>query len=109
VHALCIEGPAFDLLTAMSNFLCLDMPLTDVIRVATSAPADALSRTELGAFKPGLVSNALILSLESCAFDYVVSVGERLNDYNADRPRGRIGNKPPILSQDHGRAHSLRP
>ncbi len=30
VHALCIEGPAFDLLTTMSKFLCLDMPLVEV-------------------------------------------------------------------------------
>ena len=30
VHALCIDGPAFDLLTTMSKFLCLGMKLDDV-------------------------------------------------------------------------------
>ena len=39
VHALCIDGPAFDLLTTMSKFLCLGMPLGDVVRAATEAPA----------------------------------------------------------------------
>jgi hypothetical protein len=34
VHTLCIEGPAFDLLTTMSKFLCIGMPLTEVIRAA---------------------------------------------------------------------------
>ena len=28
VHALCIDGPAFDQVTTMSKFLCLGMPLT---------------------------------------------------------------------------------
>ena len=32
---LCIEGPAFDLVTTMSKFLCLGMPLTEVIQAAT--------------------------------------------------------------------------
>lgn len=78
VHALCIEGPAFDLLTTMSKFLCLGMPLKDVIRAATSAPAAALCRPELGTFKPGAAGDASILSLETGEFDYVDSVSERL-------------------------------
>jgi dihydroorotase len=78
VHALCIDGPAFDLLTTMSKFICLDMPLTDVIRAATSAPAAALGRPELGTFKPGSAGDASVLSLASGSFDYVDSVGERL-------------------------------
>ena len=31
VHALCINGPAFDQVTTMSKFLCLGMPLDEVI------------------------------------------------------------------------------
>ncbi|HRK25258.1 MAG TPA: amidohydrolase/deacetylase family metallohydrolase [Beijerinckiaceae bacterium] len=78
VHALCIEGPAFDLLTTMSKFLCLDMPLVDVVCAATVAPARALSRPDLGTLAPGSAGDASILSLETGAFDYVDSVGERL-------------------------------
>ena len=38
VHALCVEGPAYDLLVTMSKFLCMGMDLTDVLRTATRRP-----------------------------------------------------------------------
>ena len=78
VHALCIEGPAYDLLTTMSKFLCLGMPLPEVIRAATENPAKALRRPELGSFRPGGAGDATVLALEEGAFDYVDSTGERL-------------------------------
>ena len=78
VHALCIEGPAFDLLTTMSKFLCLGMPLGEVIRAATAGPAMALGRPDLGSFQPGAAGDASILSHDSGAFDYVDSVGEHV-------------------------------
>lgn len=78
VHALCIEGPAFDLLTTMSKFLSLGAPLAQVVRCATSAPARALRRADLGGLKPGATGDASLLRHESGAFDFVDSVGERL-------------------------------
>jgi dihydroorotase len=78
VHALCIEGPAFDLLTTMSKFLCIGMPLVDVIRAATAAPASALRRPDLGTFAPGSAGDASVLSLATGRFDYVDSTGTRL-------------------------------
>jgi dihydroorotase len=78
VHALCIDGPAFDLLTTMSKFLCLDMPLVEVIRAATEAPARALQRSDLGSFRPGAAGDASVLALEDGAFDYVDSTGEHM-------------------------------
>ncbi len=78
VHAQSIEGPAFDLLTTMSKFLCLGMPLTEVIRCATENPANALKRPELGTFRQGGVGDASVLSLENGQFDYVDVVGENL-------------------------------
>ena len=35
VHALCINGPAFDQVTTMSKFLCLGMSLPEVIKAST--------------------------------------------------------------------------
>src|SRR5215471_5029678 len=35
VHALCINGPAFDQVTTLSKFLCMGMPLPDVIAAST--------------------------------------------------------------------------
>ncbi len=71
VHALCIEGPAFDLLTTMSKFLCLGVDLGDAVRAATEAPAKALRRDDLGSLRPGLVGEASIFALKRGTFDYV--------------------------------------
>ncbi len=78
VHALCINGPAFDQVTTMSKFLCLGMPLTDVIAASTANAAFALKRPELGSLKPGSVGDATILSISDGRFDYVDVVGEHL-------------------------------
>ena len=78
VHALCIEGPAFDLLTTMSKFLCLGLDLPTVVKSATQNAAAALQRPDLGTFKEGAAGDASILSLDFGAHDYVDSTGERL-------------------------------
>src|SRR5262245_47250621 len=76
VHALCINGPAFDQVTTMSKFLCLGVPLADVIAASTVNAAFALKRPELGSLKPGCVGDATILSINEGCFDYVDAVGE---------------------------------
>jgi dihydroorotase len=92
VHALCIDGPAFDLLTTLSKFICLGMPLVEVIRAATEAPAHALRRPELGTFRTGSAGDASILSLETGTFDYVDSTGERLSGSSRLSARGIVMN-----------------
>jgi dihydroorotase len=78
VHALCIDGPAFDQVTTMSKFLCMGMPLTDVIAASTVNAAMALRRPELGSLKPGSVGDATLISVKEGQFDYVDVVGEHL-------------------------------
>jgi dihydroorotase len=78
VHALCIDGPAFDQVTTMSKFLCLGMPLADVIAASTHNAASALKRHELGTLRPGSVGDATILAVREGQFDYVDVVGEHL-------------------------------
>jgi dihydroorotase len=78
VHKLCIDGPAFDQVTTLSKFLCMGMPLNDVIAATTSNAALALRRPELGSLKPGSIGDATVLSIESGKFDYVDVVGEHL-------------------------------
>jgi dihydroorotase len=78
VHALCINGPAFDQVTTLSKFLCLGMPLNDVIAATTVNAAMALKRPELGSLKPGSVGDATILSVQQGTFDYVDVVGEHM-------------------------------
>ncbi|MGE0848353.1 MAG: amidohydrolase/deacetylase family metallohydrolase [Hyphomicrobiaceae bacterium] len=78
VHQLCINGPAYDQVTTMSKFLCLGVPLGDVIAASTVNAAMALKRPELGSLKPGSVGDATILSIKQGRFDYVDVVGEHL-------------------------------
>ena len=78
VHMLCINGPVFDQVTTLSKFLCLGMPLNEVIRASTVNAAYALRRPELGSLKPGSVGDATLLSVQEGRFDYVDVVGEHL-------------------------------
>ncbi|MCC5975870.1 MAG: amidohydrolase/deacetylase family metallohydrolase [Rubellimicrobium sp.] len=64
VHAMCIDGPAYDLPMTMTKFLALGMPLAEVIRAATLAPALALGRHDLGRLSPGAAGDATVLAVE---------------------------------------------
>ena len=90
VHALCIDGPAFDLLTTMSKFVCLGIPFGEVIRAATENPARALQRPDLGTFTPGSVGDATLLTLEDGTFDYMDSTGSKLTGRISLSPRGIV-------------------
>ena len=78
VHALCINGPAFDQVTTLSKFLCMGMALPDVIAASTVNAAMALRRPELGSLKAGSVGDATVISVREGRFDYVDVVGEHL-------------------------------
>jgi dihydroorotase len=78
VHILCINGPAFDQVTTMSKFLCMGMPLPDVVKASTVNAAMALRRPELGSLKPGSVGDATLITVREGQFDYVDVVGEHL-------------------------------
>ncbi|MBV8777602.1 MAG: amidohydrolase family protein, partial [Alphaproteobacteria bacterium] len=76
VHALSINGPAFDQITTMSKLLSLGMELTAVIRAGTCAAAAAVGRADLGHLAPGAVGDASILDLAEGTFDYRDVLGE---------------------------------
>jgi dihydroorotase len=78
VHQLCINGPAFDQVTTLSKFLCMGMPLGDVIAASTVNAATALKRPELGTLKTGSIGDATLLSIREGQFDYVDVVGEHM-------------------------------
>ena len=63
VHALSIEGPAYDQLVTLSKFLALGVPLSDVIRASTVGPAAILKKPELGTLAPGTPGDATVLRL----------------------------------------------
>jgi dihydroorotase len=78
IHTLCIDGPVFDQVTTLSKFLCMGMPLSDVIAASTVNAAMALKRPELGSFRSGSVGDASILAIKEGAFDYVDVLGEHM-------------------------------
>lgn len=78
VHVISIEGPAFDLLTTMSKFLCLGVDLPTVIKLATVNPAAAINRPDLGTLKVGSIGEATVIDVANGKFDYADSIGERM-------------------------------
>ena len=76
VHALSINGPAFDQITTMSKLLSLGMDLTAVIRAGTAAPAAAIGRADLGHLGEGAAGDASIIDLAEGEFDYRDVLGE---------------------------------
>ena len=90
IHALSIEGPAFDQATTLSKFLCLGMPLVDVIRATTVNAAMALQRPELGSLKPGSVGDATVISVAEGRFEYEDVVGEILVGDRKIKPEGLV-------------------
>ncbi|UHC19717.1 amidohydrolase/deacetylase family metallohydrolase [Methylobacterium currus] len=78
VHALCIDGPAFDQVTTMSKMLCLGMSLNEVIAASTVNAAVALQRMEYGSLRVGSLGDATVLAVREGAFDYVDVLGERM-------------------------------
>jgi dihydroorotase len=76
VHALSINGPAFDQLVTMSKFLMLGVQLGTVIRASTAAPAAALGRSDLGHLAVGAAGDATILELVEGEFDFKDVLGE---------------------------------
>jgi dihydroorotase len=77
VHALCIDGPAFDNLETMSKLLALGMTLPQIVRAVTFEPARLLRRRDLGDLAVGSTGDATVLELEEGAFELVDVTGHR--------------------------------
>ena len=76
LHIYNIEGPVFDQLTTMSKFLHLGMPLGDVVRLSTQAPAAAMGLSEsLGTLKRGAAADVTIVSMDEGRYDLTDSEG----------------------------------
>lgn len=78
VHALCIDGPAHDLLRTMTKFLALGLPLSRIITMTTRNPAAALRRPGLGSLVSGAVGDASVIALEDRAIDLEDVEGQTL-------------------------------
>lgn len=76
VHAMCIRGPAYNLLRTMTKFLALGMPLDDCIAAATSRAASALRRPDLGTLASGAAADASVLRITEDAIALEDVLGE---------------------------------
>jgi dihydroorotase len=78
VHALCIDGPAYDLLVTLSKFLAMGMPLGDLVERVTLRPAGAVRQPELGRLQTGGLGDATVLAIEEGAYTYLDCTGEKM-------------------------------
>jgi len=69
-HQGSVNGPVFDQITTLSKMLCLGLPLPDVIRRSTSAPAELIGRPSLGRLDEGGEADVALLRLERGRFGY---------------------------------------
>jgi len=70
IHQIAIQGPMFDMPTTLSKFLNLGMTLEQVIDRATSRPAKAMRKPELGSLAPGSAADVALFTVENGDFTF---------------------------------------
>ena len=78
IHAMCIDGPAHDLVTTMSKFLNLGMPLYDIIKSCTFNASLAINRPQIGNLKIGSVANVSILKIQKGNFNFFDVINQKI-------------------------------
>lgn len=68
LHQLSAHGPMVGLITCMNKMLCLGMSLSDVVRAATSAPAELVG-VGAGALAIGAPADLAILAIDEGKFE----------------------------------------
>jgi dihydroorotase len=76
-----------DLPTTLSKFLSLGMPLAEVVRAATAAPARAIGRSDLGSLAIGAAADAAVFVVEEGRFPYQDADGHTLEGHHRWVPR----------------------
>jgi len=70
LHQLSIQGPMFDMPTTLSKFLSLGMSVEEVIERATSRPAAAMRRPDLGTLRPGSQADIALFQIEAGEYTF---------------------------------------
>jgi len=77
LHTFTNNGPAYDLPTVMTKFLHMGMPIYDVIKAVTSAPARAYNiADETGSLSEGMPGDVTVLKIEDCDVMLEDTVGQ---------------------------------
>lgn len=81
IHQLAVQGPCFDMPTTLSKFLSLGMTLEQVVERATTAPAKAMRRPDLGTLAVGSPADVAVFRMETGDFTFQdVHLNERRGD-----------------------------
>lgn len=78
VHALSVDGPAYDVLAVMSKFMALGMTLNEVIAATTATPAEALRRDDIGTLRVGAAGDVTIIAEIAGSFTHTDALGETI-------------------------------
>jgi dihydroorotase len=70
LHIGNVNGPVFDMITTMSKFLSMGMPLDEVIYRSTVTPAREIGHPELGTLSEGAEADIAVLRLDEGQFGY---------------------------------------
>lgn len=79
LHRFSMNAGMKDMLNVMSKFLSMGMKQEEVIERATSRPAKAIKRTDLGHLGKGAIADVTVLSLRTGKFGFVDAGGNKID------------------------------
>lgn len=88
VHALCVDGPAHDLLHTMSKLIRCGVAIEDAVAMASWAPAKAMKRPNLGHLAVGTGAEMSFIDVVDTELDLVDVLGETRPTNTMLRARG---------------------
>lgn len=98
-----VAGPVIGLMHVMSKYLCMGMPVPEIIRRVTAAPAALIRRPELGTLAPGACADVAVLRIVEQPVHFADSgrarmAGDRFFQCMAALRGGQIAYDPYALS-----------
>lgn len=90
VHALSVDGPAFDLLHTMNKLLNCGIPLQSLVRMVTDAPALAMGRPDLGHLGVGAPADLALLQVADVPLRFTDAAGVQRDGVRLLKPLGML-------------------
>jgi len=78
IHTGSMNNAMKDMMSVMSKFLVMGMPLKDVIKASTWAPAQAIKREELGNLSEGALADVAIFDIRKGDFGFFDYTGYKI-------------------------------
>lgn len=78
LHGANTPGPVVNMINVMSKFLCMGLPLEEVIRRSTINPAKEIRRPELGNLSVGSPADIAVIELRKGKFGYTDTSGGKI-------------------------------